>query len=292
MKPAPFKFFAPTSIDEALDHLENYGYDAKILAGGQSLIPTMNFRLAQPAVLIDLNKVEDLFFIEQNEAGDIRMGAMTRQRQIEKSELIKEKVPLVHEAMPFIAHPQIRNRGTIGGSIAHADPSGELPALALALEAKFKLVKKSGERWVVAQDFFIGLFSTDLQPEEILAEISIPVLAKRSGCAFQEISRRHGDYAMVGVAAVVTLDEHGKCENAAITLLSVGDAPVQAHKAKQLLIGEKASAKVIEAAAEMVSSSDIDPPNDIHASAKFRRHLAKVLTKRVLTQAFQRANKS
>ena len=292
MKPAPFKFFAPTSIDEALDHLENYGYDAKILAGGQSLIPTMNFRLAQPAVLIDLNKVEDLFFIEQNEAGDIRMGAMTRQRQIEKSELIKEKVPLVHKAMPFIAHPQIRNRGTIGGSIAHADPSGELPALALALEAKFKLVKKSGERWVIAQDFFVGLFSTDLQPEEILTEISIPVLPKRSGCAFQEISRRHGDYAMVGVAAVVTLDEHKQCTNAAITLLSVGDAPVQAHKAEQLLIGEKASAKVIEAAAEMVSSSDIDPPNDIHASAKFRRHLAKVLTKRVLTQAFQRANKS
>ncbi len=289
MKPAPFKFFAPASIDEALDHLENYGYDAKILAGGQSLIPTMNFRLEQPAVLIDLNKVEDLFFIEQSEADAIRIGAMTRQRQVEKSELIKANVPLVHEAMPFIAHPQIRNRGTVGGSIAHADPSGELPALALALEAKFKLVKKSGERWVVAKDFFVGLFSTDLQPEEILAEISIPVLPKRSGCAFQEISRRHGDYAMVGVAAVVTLDEQKKCTNAAITLLSVGDAPVQAHKAEQLLIGETASEKVIEAAAEMVSSADIDPPNDIHASAKFRRHLAKVLTKRVLTQAFQRA---
>ena len=140
MKPASFKYFAPNSLEEALSHLKEHGADAKVLAGGQSLIPTMNFRLAQPAVLIDLNKVEDLFYIEPNGSGGINMGAMTRQRQVENSELIQEKVPLIHEAMPFIAHPQIRNRGTIGGSIAHADPAGELPALVLALQATFKLV--------------------------------------------------------------------------------------------------------------------------------------------------------
>lgn len=292
MKPAPFEYFAPNSLEDALQLLNQHGYDAKVLAGGQSLIPTMNFRLAQPTVLVDLNNIRELCYIKLGKSDATNIGAMTRQRQVENHELIKSNAPLIYEAMPFIAHPQIRNRGTIGGSIAHADPASELPAIALVLQAKLKLVGLSGERWLDANDFFTGLFSTALQPEEILTEISIPAIPENTGYAFQEISRRHGDYAMVGIAASITLDKQQKCKDAQIALFSVGDAPIKANQAEQLLVGESVSEKLLEEAADVISSSDIDPPSDIHASAKYRRHLAKVLSKRVLESAFRRANSS
>ena len=288
MKPAAFDYYRPQSLDEALSLLAQYAGDAKPLAGGQSLIPAMNFRLATPAVLVDLNALSELSYI--NDGPDaVRVGGMTRQRTVERSATIAARTPLVTETMPFIAHPAIRNRGTIGGSLAHADPAAELPAVMLALNAGFTLRSSTGTRTVSSDDFFVGLFTTAVQPCELLTEILIPTTSARSGCAFQEISRRHGDFALVGVAASVTLDEQGRCTAARIGLLSVGDRPMLARRASAVLIGRAPSADTIEAAATAAASDDIDPSSDIHASAKYRRQLAKVLTRRTLTVAFDRA---
>lgn len=288
MKPPPFKYCAPTTIDEVLTHLAEYGDDAKLLAGGQSLVPAMNFRLAQPAVLIDMNRVKELFYI-RSDSNELRIGAMTRQREIERSELILEHAPLAHETMPHIAHPQIRNRGTIGGSLAHADPAAELPAVMVALNARFLLRSQSDERWVPASDFFEDIFTTALQPGELLTEIVVPPLPPKSGCAFREIARRHGDFALVGAAAVVTLDDTQKCKHARLVLLSVGNGPVVAQNAEQAIHGKKLSAKFIKQAAEIAATQDIDPPSDIHASTDYRRQLAKVVTEHTLTRALEQA---
>ncbi|MEZ4708198.1 MAG: xanthine dehydrogenase family protein subunit M [Caldilineaceae bacterium] len=289
MKPAPFEYFAPTTLDEALTLLNQHGYDAKVLAGGQSLIPTMNFRLAQPAVLIDLNRIESLFYIAPAADHGVRMGAMTRQRAVERSGLIAQQAPLFTAAMPHIAHAQIRNRGTIGGSLAHADPAAELPAVAVALDARFKLQSIAGERWVNARDFYVGLFTTELEPNEILTEIELPPMQARAGWSIQEVARRHGDYALVGVCAYVTLDESGVCDQAHIVFLSVGEGPTAAGGAQSVLLGERPTTNVIEAVAATAADTDIEPMSDIHASADFRRHLAKVLTKRALVESFARA---
>ncbi len=289
MKPAPFIYHAPTSLDEVLAHLATYGYEASVLAGGQSLVPTMNFRLAQPSVLIDINRIPDLAYLRPADDGGLRLGAMTRQRAVERSALVAERAPLLHETMPHIAHPPIRNRGTIGGSIAHADPAAELPAVMLALDARFRLRSQKAERWVSARDFFVGMFFTAREPEELLVEIALPPMPPRSGWAFREVARRHGDYALVGVAALVTLDERGQCRQARITLLSVGEGPVEAHEAARLLLGQEPTPEAVRAAAEAAATRDIDPSGDIHASAAYRRHLARVLVTRVLSQAFERA---
>lgn len=294
MKPAPFEYYAPTTVDEALAHLAEHGYEAKPLAGGQSLIPTMNFRLAQPAVLVDLNNISELFYIRPEDDGGLRIGAMTRQSQVEHDPLVAERAPLLHETMPHIAHPQIRNRGTIGGTLAHADPAAELPAVSLALNARFRLRSPAGERWVSADDFFVGFFTTALEPGELLVEIALPPMPHsrngRSGWSFQEIARRHGDYALVGVAALVTLDDRDRCQQARLVFLSVGEGPVEAHQAAEVLKGQRPTPEAIRAASETAANADIDPGSDIHASAEFRRHLAKVLARRALTQAFQRAS--
>jgi carbon-monoxide dehydrogenase medium subunit len=293
MKPASFEYLAPDSLDAALEALARHGWDAKLLAGGQSLIPVMNFRLAQPAVLIDLNRIRDLDHIQPEGSGGLRIGAMARQRSLERSAQIAELAPLLHEAVPFIAHPQIRNRGTLGGSLAHADARAELPALAVALRARLRLQRSGGERWVEARDFFTGLLSTALEPEEILTEVALPPMPARSGWAFQEVARRHGDYAQVGLAAVVTLDEAGRCREARLVYLSVGDRPVEAREAARLLEGAAVSdggiAEAIAAAADKASRDEMEPSGDVHASADFKRHLARVLTGRVLRRAFARA---
>src|ERR1700681_1572520 len=215
MKPASFEYFRPRTVDEALALLAEHAGDAKPLAGGQSLIPAMNFRLATPAVLVDLNALSDLAYIRSDEQG-VRIGGMPRQRAAERSPIVARDAPLVAETMPFIAHPAIRNRGTIGGSLAHADPAAELPAVMLALNAGFSLRSIKGLRSVSADDFFTGLFSTAVEPGELLTEITVPKAGRRAGFAFQEISRRHGDFALVGVAASVTLDEAGYCAGARI----------------------------------------------------------------------------
>jgi carbon-monoxide dehydrogenase medium subunit len=292
MKPAPFEYLAPDSLDAALEILARgvgEAGDAKLLAGGQSLIPVMNFRLAQPALLVDLNRLKELDYVRQEDGG-LRIGAMTRQRTLERDPLVARLSPLLAETVPFIAHPQIRNRGTVGGSLAHADPAAELPAVAVALDARFRLQRSGGERWVEARNFFNGLFSTVLEPDEMLVEVALPAPPLRTGWAFLEVARRHGDYAQVGVAARVTLDDAGKCREARLVYLSVGDGPVEACGAAGLLAG--GGEEAIEAAAEKASRDEMEPTGDIHASSDFKRHLARVVTGRALRRAFARAKGS
>ena len=289
MKPPPFEYYAPTTIEEALAHLAEYGYDAKPLAGGQSLIPMMNFRLAQPSVLVDLNNISELSYIRPDENGGTLVGAMTRHKTVGNDPLIAKQIPLVHEAIPNIGTSQVRTRGTFGGSLSHADPSAELVAVSVALDAQLKVRSQKGERWVPASEFFIGSFTSALEPEELLVEINLPHLTERSGWSLMEVARRHNDFALVGVAAVVTLDEKGNCETARMAFLSAGDRPMEAYQAAELLKGQTPTAEVILAAAEKASSADIDPGGDIHATAEFRRHLANVLTRRALDVAFKRA---
>jgi carbon-monoxide dehydrogenase medium subunit len=291
MKPPPFKYYAPATLAEALGCMAEHGFEAKALAGGQSLIPTMNFRLAQPEVLVDLNNIPELAYIQSTEDGGVSIGAMTRQRQVERSPLVAERIPLVHETMPFIAHPQIRNRGTFGGSIAHADPAAELPAVIVTLNALLRVQGQGGERWIPAHDFFVGLFETALQPDELLVEIALPPLPARTGYAFREVSRRHGDYALVGAAVVVTLNDEDLCQQVRLVYFSVGDGPVAAHQAAAMLKGQLLTPEAIQAAAETAATADIDPPGDIHASAQYRRHLAKILARQVLTEAGARAKR-
>lgn len=294
MKPAPFAYHAPESLEEALALLAEHGFDAKPLAGGQSLVPAMNFRLARPAVLVDLRRVPGLDRIEVAEpaegtAGGLRIGAMTRQRAAERSPLVAARAPLMAEALPFVAHPQIRNRGTIGGSLAHADPAAELPAVAVALEARFEAAGPGGgRRTIAAGDFFTGLMATALEPDELLVGVEIPPPLARTGWAFTEMARRHGDYALVGVAAGVTLGGDGRCERARIVLLSAGERPVVAAAAESALAGEAPSAAAARAAGE-AAAAEIDPPGDIHASADYRRRLAAVLVRRAVETAFERA---
>ncbi|HEX5726974.1 MAG TPA: xanthine dehydrogenase family protein subunit M [Longimicrobiaceae bacterium] len=287
MKPAPFEYHRPESVDEALALLAAHGYDAKLLAGGQSLVPAMNFRLAQPAVLVDLNRVPGLDYLAER-GGGLRIGAMARQAAAERSEAVARLAPLVAEALPHVAHPQIRNRGTVGGSVAHADPAAELPAVMVALGARLHLQGPNGGRVVEAESFFTGLFSTVLEPEEMLLELELPAPEPGGGWAFGEISRRHGDFALAGLAASVGVDDAGRCTRARLAFLGVGDGPVLARGAADLLVGQSPSDEAVRAAAEAAARA-LEPPSDVHASPAYRRRLAEVLVRRVLPRAFARA---
>jgi carbon-monoxide dehydrogenase medium subunit len=292
MKPPPFEYFNPTSIDEALLHLSEHGYDAKALAGGQSLIPMMNFRLAQPAVLVDLNSIPELSYIRPDEQGGLRLGAMARHHQVEHDPLVAERAPLIAEAMPQIATTQIRSRGTFGGSIAHADPSAELVAISVALDGRFRMRSQSAEREANAADFFLGMFTTQLEPQELLVEIILPAFLPRTGWALMEVAQRPHDFALVGVAAVVSLDDREHIHRAQIVLFSVGDGPVVAQKAAEVLRNQRPAPELIRAAAETAGTEDVDPSSDIHASSAYRRHLVKVLTRQALEKALERAKVS
>ncbi len=291
MKPAPFEYHAPQTIEQALDLKRQNGDEAKILAGGQSLVPAMNFRVVQPSLLIDLNKVSELGYIHEDGAS-FRIGAMTRERQLELDAAIANHIPLLHEAAPHIAHPQIRNRGTIGGSLVNADPAAELPVLMLALEARLKARNSSGERWIGAQDFFIGMFTTALEPDEILVEIEIPFMPARTGWSFLEVAPRAGDYALMGIAALVTLDEAGKCTKAKLVYLNAGDGPVEAREAARALQGQAFTPELVQSAARVASEREVSPFGNIHASPEYQRHLANVLTGRALNIAAERAGKN
>ena len=291
MKPAPFEYHVPDLLEQALDLMHQHAGEGKILAGGQSLVPAMNFRVVQPSVLIDLNRVAELSFIRQ-EGETIRVGAMTRERHLEFDSSIAKHIPLLTEATPFIAHPQIRNRGTIGGSIVNADPAAELPVLMLALNARLKAKNVSGERWIDARDFFTGMFSTALEPDEILVEIELPLMPQRTGWSFIEVAPRAGDYALMGVAALVTLDENGKCGQAKLVYLNAGEGPVDAKEAVQLLEGEMLNDALIESAAMHASEKEINPFGNVHTSPEFQRHLANVLTRNALKQALKRAEEN
>jgi carbon-monoxide dehydrogenase medium subunit len=288
MKPAPFEYHVPDSLEQALDLMSQHAEEAKILAGGQSLVPAMNFRIVQPTRLIDLNRVRELGFIRE-ETGVIRIGAMTRERHLEFDASVSKYAPLLAEAAPFIAHPQIRNRGTIGGSIVNADPAAELPVLMLALEARLKAQNVSGERWMDARDFFVGMFTTALAPDEILVEIELPHMPARTGWSFMEVAPRAGDYALIGVAALVTLDEDGTCTKAKLVYLNAGDGPVDAKEAAASLEGQALNDPLIADAAALASDKEISPFGNVHTSPEFQRHLAKVLTQKALKQAMQRA---
>ena len=284
MKPAAFSYSRPGSLDEALALLAKHGPDAKLLAGGQSLVPAMNFRLARPAVLIDLNHIGSLAGIERAADGSLRIGAMTRQRAVERSATVAQHAPLLSRAVPWIAHPQIRTRGTIGGSLAHADPAAELPAVMLVLEARFVVAGPRGSRSLAAREFFTGVLSTALDEGELLAGVEIPPRPAGARSAFLEVARRHGDYAMVGAAVELTLDDQRRCRSCRIGLLSVGDTPVLAEAAMRELTGAELTHDAIESAAT-AAARDLDPPSDLHASAEYRRHLARVLVGRALRQA-------
>ena len=288
MKPAPFEFYRAGSTAEALALLAEHGPDAKPLAGGQSLIPAMNFRLARPEVLVDLNGIEELSGIAVQQDGVLRCGAMTRQRALERSSAIASTAPLLAEALPWVAHAAIRTRGTIGGSVAHGDPAAELPAVFTALGARYLVQSSGGQRWLAADTFMTGLFVTALEPGELVVAIEIPPMAPRTGWAFLEMARRHGDFALAGVACTLTLDSAGTCESARIAAFGVGDGPVLCNRAASVLAGAAPEPKVITEAAAAVAA-DVDPPSDIHASAEYRRSLVEVLTNRALTRAVERA---
>ncbi|MEA3020306.1 MAG: aerobic carbon-monoxide dehydrogenase medium subunit [Actinomycetota bacterium] len=273
MKPPPFLYLAPTSLDEAIAALAEHGEDAKVLAGGQSLIPLLSLRLARPTALIDLNGVAELSSIAMN--GSTAIGAMTRHRAIERSAEVAGRVPLLSAAVPYIGHAAIRSRGTIGGSLSHADPAAELPAVALALDATFEVRSTRGSRTITAADFFAGYFTTSLEPDEVLVQVTFPNAAPGTGVSVQEMARRHGDFAMVAVAASVAPDGDTR-----IALINMADRPVRATEAEA---AAKAGAPMEEIVA--LATRGLEPVSDLHASAAYRRHVAGVLVRRALSDA-------
>jgi carbon-monoxide dehydrogenase medium subunit len=286
VKPPAFEYVAVASTEEAVAQLAAHGDDARILAGGQSLMPILNMRLATPGRLVDLNRIGTLSYIVER-AGGVAIGAMTRQRTAERSQLVAAAIPLLAEALPWVGHSAIRNRGTIGGSLAHADPAAEVPAVAVCLDARFTVRGEAGERTIAAREFFRGYLTTALAPTELLAEVWFPSALPGSGAAWIEFARRHGDYALVGVAAVVTL-EGPTVRRASLAVIGVDGVPVRVVDAERLLIGVSLSAESMAAAAESVRRT-LEPHDDIHATAAYRRHLAGILTVRALTRAGERA---
>jgi aerobic carbon-monoxide dehydrogenase medium subunit len=290
MKPAPFRYIAPSSMEEALSNLHEHGSEAKLLAGGQSLIPALNFRCLKPAVVIDLNPLPYLDTIQKGAEGDLLIGAMTRYQTLEFNPTVLEFAPLMHHAAPYIAHTAIRSRGTMGGSLAYADPAAEMPAVTLALDARYKAISTRGERWIHAEDFFQDMFFTALEPDEILVEISLPALPERTYWAFHEVARRHGDRVLAGTAAVVTVNEDGTCRKVNLVYLNAARTPFKARRADKLLVGSRGTPDVIEAAARM-AQEEVTPEDDVHATADFRRHLVAELTRRTLGEIFARIEK-
>jgi len=286
MKPAPFKYIAATSLEHALALKAQHGDDAKFLAGGQSLIPAMNFRLARPAVLIDINGIEGLADVRTSDA-TTRVGPLTRYRALQRDADFARLFPLIAEALPHIAHPQIRNRGTIGGNLSHADPASELPAIAVALRARLRVQAAKRERWIAASDFFAGALTTDLKPDEMLTEVELPAQMSRAGNCFMEIARRRGDFAIVGVAAQVTLGDHDGCSDVRLIFCGVGEIPVDASSAAGALIGHAPTETTLREVAASVQTM-IEPAGNVHATADYQRHLAGVLTMRALQTAYQR----
>jgi aerobic carbon-monoxide dehydrogenase medium subunit len=287
VRPAAFEYFAPRAIEEALELLARHGTEAKPLAGGQSLVPLMNMRLARPAVVVDLNRVAALDGV-QAEAGSLRLGALVRQRALERDARIGAAAPLLAEAAPLIGHLQTRARGTVGGSLVHADPAAELPACALALDAVFHLRSARAARACPAADFFRGLLATALESDELLVEIEIPAPATaRTGQAVAEVARRHGDFALVGACAVIELDAAGVCRRARLVIFGAGDIPHVA-RSTEALVGERPGpARLAEAA--RAAAAELDPRADLHATVDYRRRVAAGLGAQALDRAATRA---
>ncbi len=290
MKPPRFEYFAPRTLDEALGLFAGHGDRAKLLAGGQSLIPLLNFRLAHPEALIDINRIPDLAYVRADDGG-VAIGALTRQHAVERSDAVRTSVPIVAEACRLIGHLPIRHRGTIGGNLAHADPASELPAVMLALEAQLTVASAKGTRTLPADRFFVGPLSTALQTGEMLTEIRLPGLPPRTGGAFVEMARRAGDYALVGVAALVTLDGSGRCRRARVALCGVGPTPIRAGAAEDALVGQTPDGAALDEAAARAAAAT-SPPSDLHGSADFRRKLARHFARLAIATATERAGRT
>ena len=285
MKPAKFDYHDPTTLDEALGLMAQFGDQARPLAGGQSLVPLMNFRLIRPAHLIDLNGVAELSYLKMDD-GTLRLGATTRQRELERSMIVAKHWPLLNEAASYIGHVQIRNRGTVGGSLAHAFPSAELPVAMVTLDASFTLRSKTNRRTARAEGFFLSYMTTTLQSDELLTEISVPVLPAQSGWSYHEVSRRHGDFALAGAASIVALDANGTIQHARLTL--TGTTPIRSRQAEEFLLGERPSDALFRAVARR-AIENLEQDSDIHASAEYRREVCAVLARRALMRAAQRS---
>jgi carbon-monoxide dehydrogenase medium subunit len=289
MKPAPFDYIAATSVDMAAASLAEAGDDAKIIAGGQSLVPLLNFRLLRPSILVDINPIGTLAFITET-ATDIRVGALTRHHQLETSPVIARHLPVLSCAMTHVAHLAIRNRGTIGGSLAHGDPAAELPMMALLLDAELHIASVSGTRTLAAGDFFLDALTVDLAAGEIVTEIVLPKLPPRTAWGFAEVARRHGDFALAAAAATLSIAADSIIESR-IALTGVGRTALRVATAENLLVGRTLTADVSNQVVEAVRAA-IEPDTDLHASADYRCHLAGVLTSRALAAAWRRARES
>jgi len=288
MKPCAFEYFSPGSVQETIALLDRYGDDAKIIAGGQSLVPMMNFRLARPEILIDINAIRELEYIS-TEGDELAIGALTRERDIEQSALVLEKWPILSRAVSFIGHSTIRNRGTIGGSLVHADPSAEIPTALCALDGKVKVVGPSGEKQLAPAEFFLSYLTTSLEPSDLLVEVRIPALPKKMGWSFRELSRRSGDFAIVAVAILLFTEAAGVCREARISMGGVAPTPLRAQEAESLLAGQKITDKLIERAAQQ-ASEETDTESDYHASAEYRKNMARVFVNRGLQEAWNMVN--
>ncbi len=287
MKPPRFYYCAPQILDEALALLEQHSEDTKVLAGGQSFVPLLNMRLAAPAYIVDINHISELLYIEQ-EDGYLAIGATVRQRQVERSALVQEKHPLLIEVIKHIGHMQIRNRGTVVGSVAHADPAAELPALLTCLKGEVLAQSTHGERVIKAEEFFTGYLSTALEPGEMLTEVRFPLIASQTGWAFMEFARRSGDFALVGAAAILTPTADDRCMSAHIAYLGIAGAPVRGHAVEDALAGTTVDEPALDAAAEAARTLVSDDMDDVHATVEYRRVLTVELTKRVLKAAWER----
>ena len=289
MKPPPFEYADPRSAADAVALLAELGDEAKVLAGGQSLVPLLNFRLARPRYLIDINRVAELDYIRPLDGG-LEIGAMTRQATAERSDLVRERCPLLREALGEVGHAQIRHRGTIGGSLAHADPAAELPAVVAALGGRLRARGPDGERTLSPEQFFLGYLTTALAPQELLTAVELPAWPAASGSCFLELSHRVGDFAIVGVAAILALDDGGRVERGGLALTGVGGVPFDGGAiVGELLVGQRPDEATVNEVARRVGEA-VEPESDIHAPAEYRAHLANVLTRRALLTAGERAD--
>jgi CO/xanthine dehydrogenase FAD-binding subunit len=290
MKPPPFEYLDPGEKSEALQALAEHGEEGKILAGGQSLVPLLNMRLAQPGVLIDINRIGALQYISDRSIDGgpgIAIGAMTRQREVEDADDVLPRMPLLREAIAWVGHPQIRNRGTVGGSVAHADPAAELPIVFRALDGVATVESVRGARTISAAEFFLYTFSPAIEPDEMLTEVWLPLPGPRTGQAFLEVARRHGDFALVAVATAISLDAGGAVSEARIAIGGASPTPIRATEAEDVLLGHRPEPGTLAEAARLAAGAT-EPTGDVHADADYRREVAGVLTRRALQTALER----
>jgi len=286
MKPSVFEYFTPFTVPEAVELLQRHGDEAKIIAGGQSLVPMMNFRVARPKALIDINKIRDLDYIRE-EKDELVIGGLVRERTLEVSPLVKKKCPILAEAISYIGHLPIRTRGTIGGSLVHADPSAEIPVVICGLGGKMKVVGPSGARTLGADEFFLTYLTSAMEPAEVLVEVRVPTLPTNAGWSFMELSRRHGDFGIVVVASILFMENKERCRKASIALGGVAPTPIKAAEAENLLAGRGLTEALITEAGVKAAQAT-DPESDYHASAEYRKDMARVFTQRSLQEAWNK----